>query len=224
MCMKKRTQGEFGFVNWGGKRRGAGRKPKGERAGVSHGRRPKLSRHHPVLVTLRVAPGLRSLRAKAEHEVVLGSLSAGSAGEGFRVIEYTVQSNHLHLVVEATSHPALARGMLGLTVRLARGLNRLWQRRGKVFPDRYHARALTTPREVRNALVYTLLNGRKHDAWRAKRPDPYSSGPGFDGWREREKGAESSARLLPCARTWLLAIGWRRHGLIAYGERPSIAA
>jgi putative transposase len=128
------------------------------------------------------------------------------------------------LVAESRDEVALARGMIGLTVRLARGLNRLWRRRGQVFPDRYHARALTTPREVRNALVYTLHNGRKHDAWRARRPDPYSSGPGFDGWRESENGAESSGRLLPCARTWLLTIGWRRHGLIALGERPSSAA
>jgi len=129
---KKRTQGEFGFVNWGGRRRGAGRKPKDKRAGVAHDRRPRLSRHHPVLVTLRVAAGLRSLRAQAEHAVVLRALGASSAHEGFRVIEYTVQSNHLHLIVEASNHAALARGMIGLTVRLARGLNRLpWEGRSQ---------------------------------------------------------------------------------------------
>ena len=92
------------------------------------------------------------MRAKAEHEVVRHALVAGSAG-GLRVVEYTVQSNHLHLLVEVSNHPALSRGMIGLTVRLARGLNRLWRRRGRVFPDRYHARALTSPREVRNALA-----------------------------------------------------------------------
>ena len=85
--MKTRVrQKEFGFANWGGKRRGAGRKPKGERAGVSHARRARLARRFPVLVTLRLAAGLRSLRAKAEHEVLCGALAA-SAKEGFQVVE-----------------------------------------------------------------------------------------------------------------------------------------
>ena len=208
-------------MNRGGKRRGAGRKPKGERALVSHDRRPKLSRHDPVLVTLRLAAGLRSLRAEDEHMLVLRALSAASAREDCRVIEYSVQSNHLHLVVEARDERALSRGMTGLVVRLAPGLNKLWRRRGQVFPDRFHARALTTPREVRNALVYVLMNGRKHDAWHAPRPDPYSSGPSFEGWHNV---AESKPRLLPRPRTWLLAVGWRRHGLIAVTERPAVAA
>src|SRR5262245_63724246 len=117
---KKCTQREFEFPpSWGGKRRGAGRKPKGERAMVSHDKRPRLSKHHPVLVTLRLAAGLRSLRADDEHAVVLRALSLGSAREDFRVIEYTVQSNHLHLVVEARDERALTRGMTGLVVRLA---------------------------------------------------------------------------------------------------------
>src|SRR5262245_44294056 len=99
----KCIQRELGFpATWGGKRRGAGRKPKGERALVSHEKRPKLCARHPLLVTLRVAPGLPSLRADLEHAVILRALSLGSAREDFRVLEYTVQSNHLHLVAESS--------------------------------------------------------------------------------------------------------------------------
>ena len=107
VCMKTRArQQEFGFVNRGGKRRGAGRKPKGERAGVSHARRPELRARYPVLVTVRLREGLPSLRYDAEHEVVRGAL-ADSARETFHVVHYSVQSNHAHLLVEAKDARAL---------------------------------------------------------------------------------------------------------------------
>ena len=89
---------------------------------------------------------------------------------------------------------------------------------GRVFSDRYHARILKTPREVRVALVYTLQNARKHGAWVAVKPDVYSSGPCFDGWRG---GLGRAKRFLREARTWLLMIGWRRRGLIDLREAPA---
>jgi REP element-mobilizing transposase RayT len=216
--MKREKQKEFGFVNWGGKRRGAGRKPKGERAGVAHVKRARLARRFPVLVTMRIAAGLRSLRADAEHEVVRGAFVAGEK-EGFRVVEYSVQSNHVHLLVEAENEGELSRGMTGLAVRMARGLNRVWRRTGAVLADRFHARILRTPREVRTALVYVLQNARRHGAWVASFADVFSSGPAFDGWRDK-KVAESSGSGWARARTWLLGIGWRRLGLIGVLELP----
>ena len=221
---RKARQREFGFTNWGGKRRGAGRKPKGERAGVSHAKRPKLAARFPVLVTMRLREGLLSLRADDSHALIQAAFAAGSRGD-FRVIEYSVQSNHLHFVAESTDVRALARGMTGLAVRVARGLNRLWRRAGQVFADRYHARILATPRAVRTALVYVLQNARKHGAWRARRVDDYSSAKWFEGWKcgsraGEQNPAESSPRLLARARTWLLSIGWKRHGLLDPQEVP----
>src|SRR4249920_711182 len=210
----KLSQQEFGFVNWGGKRRGAGRKPKGERAGVSHAKRPALASRYPVLVTMRLCAGLPSLRYNDSHAVLMSAFESGTR-ESFRVIEYSIQSNHLHLIVEAEDEGALGRGMIGLTVRIARGLNKLWGRRGSVFSDRYHARILRTPREVRNALVYVLMNARKHNAWRVLRADPYSSGAWFEGWSSSASEhaapsnlAQSRSRFLARPRTWLLSVGW----------------
>jgi hypothetical protein len=111
--------------------------------------------------------------------------------------------------------------MIGLSVRIAKGLNNLWGRSGRVFADRFHARILETPRAVRTALVYVLQNARKHGVWRASAPDVYSSARCFDGWRGGlENRADSRQRLLERARTWLLSIGWRRHGLIDPLELP----
>ena len=192
---QKARQREFGFTSWGGKRRGAGRKPKGERAGVSHAKRPKLAPRFPVLVTLRLRDGLPTLRADDSHGLIRAAFAAGS-GERFPMLEYPVQANHVHLVAEARDERALSRGVTGLAVRVARGLNGLWRRAGLVFPDRYHARILATPRAVRSALIYVLQNARKHGAWRALVPDVYSSGPAFEGWKSKKNSAESSPRLL----------------------------
>jgi len=219
--MKHRAhQREFGFVNWGGKRRGAGRKASGERAGVTHAKRPRLAGRFPVHVTLRMRGGLPSMREKSAHELVRAAFTRAS-GESFRVIEYSVQSNHLHVLVEAKDERALSRGMMSLGVRIARGLNRLWRRAGSVLQDRYCSRILRTPREVRTALIYVLQNARKHDAWRLLLPDVFSSGQEFEGWKATKNVAESRPRLLERARTWLLSIGWKRHGLIDLCERPA---
>ncbi|HUR27861.1 MAG TPA: hypothetical protein VM509_06725 [Planctomycetota bacterium] len=108
--------------------------------------------------------------------------------------------------------------MQGLLVRAARALNRVWARKGSVFSDRYHARALPTPLEVRRALLYVLHNARHHGLCIAG-VDTYSSGPWFDGWSQK---AFASRRASPCAKpkSWLLRLGWRRHGLIGLNEAP----
>jgi REP-associated tyrosine transposase len=197
----------------GGRRPGAGRKPAGPRRRVSHRARPAHSRHHPVHVTLRVRAELPSLRARARFAPVRAAILA-SARTDFHVLHYSVQGDHIHLIVEADDRAALSRGMQGLCVRAAKGLNRALGRRGAVFADHYHARALATPREVRNAIAYVLLNWRKHIGW-ARGIDPCSSGDSFDGWRGR------TALAVGQARTWLARVGWLRHGRISIDERPA---
>ena len=216
--MKKKPrqrQAEFGFTNWGGKRRGAGRKPKGEKAGVSHARRAKLAERFPVHVTLKVMKGLPNLRREESFRELERAFVAGAERFGFRLQHYSVQTNHVHLIAEAKDERALSRGMQGLTIRMAKALNRLWARHGNVFADRFHSRALTTPREVRTALAYVLLNSNHHGVRHADGPDPCSSGATFDGWKAPKRtDAESSGGFIARARTWLLRVGWRRHGLI----------
>ena len=192
---------EFVFLRWGGKRKGAGRKRASERPSVPHDARPELAARHPVHVTLRVARGLPSLRVGRRERF------------GLRLVQYSVQSNHLHLLVEAEGRASLSRGMQGLAVRMARALNRAWQRTGKVFADRYHAHVLRTPREVRHALAYVLGNARKHGVRWVAVIDPFSSGRWFDGSDDGRDGADHDAPVAR-ARTWLLRIGWRRHGVI----------
>ena len=155
--------------------------------------------------------------------MLVDKFRAGCARFGFRLIEYSVQTNHVHFLVEAKDRRALSRGMQGLLIRMARGLNKLWQRKGRVFAERYHERILRSPTEVRRALVYVLQNAKKHlgRLSRLNRPDPFSSGPWFRGWRDYHDltwlGPEGP---ICAATTWLLRSGWKRHGLISLSESP----
>jgi putative transposase len=163
------------FRSWGGKRRRAGRKPKGARPGVPHVPREQPQRT-PVHVTMRVGGGRPSLRTPRSFGAIKEAFRKGKERFGLSVIHFSVQGNHVHLIVEAEDALALERGTKGLAVRMARGLNKAHGLRGQVFPDRFHSRALKTPREVAYAIRYVLGNHMKHGLahWDG-RTDPYSS-------------------------------------------------
>jgi REP element-mobilizing transposase RayT len=152
---------------------------------------------------------LKSLRSELAFAALQRALAAAS-GNDFRVVHFSVQTDHVHLIVEADSGDHLRRGLNVLTCRAARALNRAWRHRGSIRGDRYHARALTTPREVRNGFVYVLLNFRKH-LRAAPGIDPRSSGAWFDGW-SHSPAASTQACPVVAPRTWLGTVGWRRGG------------
>jgi REP element-mobilizing transposase RayT len=217
---------------WGGRREGAGRPRLKHRPSVAHRARPFHDASHPVHVTWRVGRRLPNLRQRASaaaigHAVRATSNDAARA-RTFRVVHFSIQPDHIHLIVEAGSRQSLARGLQGLGRRIARDVNGVLGRRGRLFADRYHARPLATPREVRNAVVYVLTNFRKHFGPRANTDetcdqlglDVCSSARWFDGWREPPpRPATPSPVAGPL--TWLADAGWRRHGLVCDGERPS---
>jgi hypothetical protein len=172
------------------------------------------------------------------------SFTKGCARPGFRLVHYSLQGNHAHLIVEARNAELLGRGMMGIGARLARAVNRVAGRSGRVFDGRYHSRLLHTPKEVRAALRYVLLNARHHVASASRqatvtraavagvRLDPASSACWFEGWK-RDRSASSAgvgatpSRVPPAvrppvarARTWLLRVGWRRHGLLDPSDVP----
>jgi len=183
----------------------------------THRTRPAHVARHPVHVTLRAERSLPSLRGDRLFPLLCRGLAQSSRG-GLRILHFSVQTDHVHLIVEAESGEALSRGLQGLAIRLAKRVNRALGRAGSFWSDRYHARPLRTPREVRNALVYVLQNARKH------RPgfrglDPCSSALWFSGWR-RAIPTEAARSPVATPRTWLAAVGWRRHGSIGLEEEP----
>jgi len=135
----------------GGPRPGAGR-PAGNGSEVPHLKRPIFKETEPGHVTIRLRKGLSSMRRKKFIREFRRSLRQILTREDFRVVVYSIQSNHMHMIVEAADSEALASGMKAVTSRLARAFNRVFLRSGKVLAGRYHLRVLKSPREVRNAL------------------------------------------------------------------------
>src|SRR5262245_31114604 len=163
MLFQVRTrQQAFVFRTWGGARKGAGRRPHGDRALASHLRRPALAPRFPVHVTWRMRPGVWNLRARRCLRVLEDAFWA-SVKPTFRVVHYSVMGNHIHLMVEAADAGSLARGMQGLGIRIAKRLNVVMGRgRGRVVSDRYHARILRSPTETKRVRLYLLNNARNH--------------------------------------------------------------
>jgi REP element-mobilizing transposase RayT len=186
---------ELTFPSRGGKRRGAGRKPKGAKAGVSHARRPQFARTLPVHVTLRMAPHVYNLRSRRSFGAIGRALAVAADRFGVRIVQFSVQGNHVHLVVEAADAAALSRAMQGFSIRVAKRLNKMMDRRGRVLGDRYHAHPLRTPTEVRRAVRYVRENHRKHMA-QIGRPFPR-------GWTD-EYTSDGATIVLPKPKTWPL--------------------
>jgi REP element-mobilizing transposase RayT len=210
---RKAVQLELCARTWGGKRDGAWRPRTGKKY-VPHRPRPAHKKAHPVHVTLRAL--VSTLRDFPVFEAVAEALARGSK-DFFRVCEYSVQRNHIHLVAEAEDTDSLSRGMQGLVARVAKAVNRALHRKGAVFADHYHAHELRTPTEVRHALVYVLNNWKKHLPGANQDVDGCSSGKWFSGWREREPDTPSP---LAAASTWLLREGWHKRGLLVADETP----
>ena len=235
--MRRPSQTAFAFRTWGGKRPNAGRKPRAENVGLlPHAARPRFDANVPMHVTLRGVKKMPNLRSGLLAPIVREEIARASA-EGLRVLHYSIQTNHIHLIVEATSAMTLSRGMQRLGSRVARRVNLAAGRRGRVWRERYHREDLTTPRQVRNALVYVLFNTRKHATeehrhhmLRRGELDPCSSAAWFDGWlaSPTRLARIAATRAGPCPvvapETFLARRGWLRHGRIRIDEAPRSTA
>ena len=226
----------------GGKRPGAGRPPKGERAGARHKARPYHDAQQPVHVVLRAVKAVGSLRRRRVYQAIREATRTVARRGDFRIVHLSVQRTHVHLLVEAKGKAALSAGMQGFQISAAKHLNAAIsqgrpgpRRRGSVFPDRYHAVVIASPRQARHALSYVVNNWRKHaedrnDVTRRWDVDWYSSGPMFAGWKESGRKGFAAGRppgmeplVVGEPRTWLLRKGWKMHGAISCREVPSAA-
>ena len=208
------------------------------RRNVRHRVREAHLSPHPVHAVLRSR--FKPLRSQFVFPTIRQALAkATRARADFRITQFSVQGDHVHLIVEADSAAALSRGMQGLAIRVARAVNQLVGRAGKVWADRFFSRELRSPRAVRDALAYVLNNFRKHRATGASRIDPYSSAPFFAGFRglsglapcdlprsvalplaPRGVAPPRNPEEIPIvsARTWLAGKGWRRGGGIGFDD------
>jgi putative transposase len=222
----------------GGKRKGAGRKPKGTTAGARHDERPEVNGSQALHVVMRVVPAVGSLRRRVMYKAMRDATITAALRERFRIVHVSLQRTHVHMLVEAENKQALGRGMQGFQISAARHINTALgnergRRRGAVFADRYHLVVIRSPRQARHALSYVLSNWRKHGEdqrglARSWLVDPFSSGCLFPDWSELEGRAlmwptrETYDPLVVFRpRSWLLREGWKRAGAISARDVPS---
>jgi REP element-mobilizing transposase RayT len=223
----------------GGKRKGAGRKPKGARAGSPHQARQTFKASHPLHVVMRVVPAVGNMRRRDMYKAMRDATVTAALRERIRIVQISIQRTHVHMLVEAPNKRALARGMQGFQVSAARNINTVLgvdkyrRRRGPVFADRYHVEVITSPTRARRALSYVMNNWRKHredqrglaKTWLI---DPFSSGISFPDWKE----LDDKVWLWPIRETyeplivrrpgsWLLREGWKLCGSISVHDVPS---
>jgi putative transposase len=220
----------------GGKRKGAGRPKTGERASERHKIRESFRANQPVHVVVRPIAEVGTLRGFDTYRAVRSAMITTYARARIRITHMSIQGTHIHLLVEAGGRLELARGMQGFEIACAKNINAVlskrlgYRRSGTVFPDRYHAVVIRTPRQARSALAYVLNNWRRHgenksSVARVWCVDPFSSAPSFDGFKDIDARAvawpETYLRLPVWEpKTWLLSSGWKKHGLIRTTETP----
>jgi REP element-mobilizing transposase RayT len=174
-----------------------------------------------------VRPEVYALRSKRSFRAIEKALRGLGGLPDARVVHYSIQGNHIHLIVEAENRLRLSRRIQGLEVRMARALNKMMRRpHGRVFADRYHAHILKTPREVHRALGYVLRNAEKHHGARhGTFVDPYSSAAWFHGWSRPVRigwsPLDERAPPISAPDTWLLKTGWKKQGLLDPRQTPS---
>lgn len=223
----------------GGKRKGAGRKPRRARSGSPHHERPEIKPSQALHVVLRVESAVGSLRRRRMYKAMREATIVAAVRERIRIVHISLQRTHVHLLVEAENKKALARGVQGFQISAARNINamlgedRYRRRRGRVFTDRYHLEVITSPTRAHHALSYIVNNWRKHredqqavaKTWLV---DPFSSGISFPDWIE----LEDKAFMWPLRETyeplvvrrpqsWLLREGWKKCGAISARDVPS---
>ena len=207
-------QEAFKFMNHGGRRKGAGRK-KQKPDEPAHTARAKINERVPFHGGLRMVKGAPNLRQPNFMKAFLIAVHRAKA-KGLRINQYSIESNHIHLVAEADSNRDLKIGMQSLIASITWALRKLFRHAGEVFAKRYFLHAIKQPREMRHALKYVLFNHAKHIKAKPY-TDVYSSAHSFYDAKlfqpthtKPPSWLRSMSDALSPARSWLQTVGWKR--------------
>lgn len=137
------------------------------------------------------------------------------------VLHFSLQSNHVHLILECVNNKALANGMKSLAGGFGRAIRKCGGGEGPVFKGRYHLQLIKKPKQMKSGLAYVLLNQSKHEEL-VPYSDRFSSSAHFHQWKKllgKDTGPllpsrQKHRRLLPnylsSPRSWLAQEGWQR--------------
>ena len=141
---------------WGGARRGAGESP-----AVCDGIRTDAGRRWPRAIRVTSRSRFSETFPRCGRNDSWPSWSGAGARcverGRFRLVHFSIQGDHVHMVVEASQRTGIcARGLKSVAARFARARESSVSARGRVLADRCHVHVLRSPREVRNVIAYVL--------------------------------------------------------------------
>src|SRR5690606_29712838 len=101
--------------SWGGRRPGSGRKRLHSK-GVAHRKREKVNERLPLHINFKFNKHIKNkMCLKLLKKAIMNDRS-----HGLRIVHFSLQSNHIHLIVECGSNQTLTKGMRSLTVTFAK--------------------------------------------------------------------------------------------------------
>jgi len=165
-CLRKNAQTSLLNI------KGAGRPALWDK-GIRHTLRPRLKKASSLHLTIKV----KKIKAEIKNKAVLNLLKraiSNARKQGLIIIHYTLEYDHINLLIEADNNSTLAKGMQSLGVTLSKGINRLKKLKGAVYKHRYHFRQISSPSELKKVMSYIFNNGLKHKSARSL-VNPYNS-------------------------------------------------
>lgn len=138
----------------------AGRPAKND-AGIRHTKRPDLTRPSSLHLTVKIEKSKANLKNK-NVLAILKKAIFNARRQGLKVIHYSLEYDHIHLIIEADNNRTLGKGMQAFGVTLAKAINRMRKVKGQVYKHRYHFRQITSSRQLKNVMTYIFNNGVKH--------------------------------------------------------------
>lgn len=131
--------------------------------GIRHTARPVLTKPSSLHLTIKV----QKIKADIKNKMILTMLKKAILNArrmGLKVIHYSLEYDHVHLLIEADNNVILGKGMQSLGVTLSKAINRTKRIKGRVYKHRYHFRKINSARELKNVMFYIFNNGVKHGA------------------------------------------------------------
>jgi REP element-mobilizing transposase RayT len=186
----------------GGRRPGCGRK-RIHSKGVAHRKRESVNFRHALHVNFKFRTTIRNKLSLG----VLKKAISNARFHGLRIIHFSMQSNHVHFILEASNNETLTKGMRSLTITFAKGL-----KKGSIQIERYHLHVLKSLREARNAVHYVLFNEQRHSGLKKAFVTPFSSlgtvrdlkALAKEAKLSIVKGVETFTHNLDLPRSWIL--------------------
>lgn len=171
--MKKVRKGtQLTLSNW--KRAG---RPAIHDKGIRHIAREIIKKSTSLHLTIKVRENKADIKNKQVLKILHYAIRR-SRIKGLRIIHYTLEYNHIHLLVEAADKQTVHQGMQSFGITFAKKINAIKRLKGTVYKHRYHLRKINSPRELKNVLYYIFNNGIHHKRTSTVL-DPYNTLPAF---------------------------------------------